>query len=71
MSHYLQYFTEKRISGSGAGLHLFYAPVKDGIFICTVDTAINVENQITAVISDMRLIVFNNCSKECWKTGKM
>ncbi|RLU23519.1 hypothetical protein DMN91_003724 [Ooceraea biroi] len=59
---------QNRISGGGKDLQLFHAPVKDGIFVCTMDTVINIENQITAVTSDVRLIVFNNCSKSCWKT---
>ncbi|KAH0955343.1 hypothetical protein HN011_004607 [Eciton burchellii] len=59
---------QRRISGGGGGLQLFYAPVKDGIFTCMVDTAINVGNQITAVISEIRLIAFNNCNTSCWKT---
>lgn len=40
---------------------LFSAAVKYGIFICEIDTAINIDNRINVVISDIYLIVFNEC----------
>ena len=48
---------------------LFSAAIKDGIFICETSTIINIENKINIDISDIYLIVFNECSNNCGKTG--
>nr|XP_012232079.1 PREDICTED: uncharacterized protein DDB_G0290587-like [Linepithema humile] len=43
--------------------------IKEGAFICKANTTINVGKQIDVVISDVRLITFNECDKDCSKTG--
>lgn len=50
-------------------LGLFSAAIKDGIFTCETNTIINIEDKINVDISDVYLIVFNECFNNCRKTG--
>ncbi|XP_020299548.1 lysosome-associated membrane glycoprotein 1-like isoform X2 [Pseudomyrmex gracilis] len=61
---------QKRISANTTVKHLqlFSTLVKDGVFVCKVNTIINIGNQIDVVISDVRLIAFNQCSRNCRRT---
>ncbi|KYN15432.1 hypothetical protein ALC57_12481 [Trachymyrmex cornetzi] len=60
---------EKKTIGNATIRHqLFSAAIKDGIFICETSTTINVENKINVDISDIYLIVFNECFNNCRKT---
>ncbi|KAG5324238.1 ZAN protein, partial [Pseudoatta argentina] len=63
---------EKRMIGNATARHrLFSAAIKDGIFICETSTIINVENKINIDISDIYLIVFNECFNNCRKTVQL
>ncbi|KAG5341164.1 ZAN protein, partial [Acromyrmex charruanus] len=63
---------EKRMIGNATARHrLFSAAIKDGIFICETSTMINVENKINIDISDIYLIVFNECFNNCRKTVQL
>ncbi|XP_012531324.1 cell wall protein DAN4 [Monomorium pharaonis] len=46
-------------------LRLFSAALKNGIFICKTNTTINVEKGINVVISDIYLIVLDECFNNC------
>lgn len=61
---------KKRMRGNTADRHLqlFSALIKYEIFICKVNTTINIGDEIDVVISDIRLIAFNECIQNCSKT---
>jgi len=50
-------------------LQLFSASINNEVFVCKVNTTINIGDQIDVVISDIHLIAFNECIQNCWKTG--
>ncbi|XP_029173856.1 uncharacterized protein LOC114942624 [Nylanderia fulva] len=61
---------KKRMHGDTSDRHLqlFSASIKYEIFICEVNTIINIGDEIDVIISDIRLIAFNECIQNCSKT---
>ncbi|KAM0727589.1 hypothetical protein ACS0PU_005838 [Formica fusca] len=61
---------KKRMRGDTADRHLqlFSASINNELFICKVNTTINIGNEIEVVISNIRLIAFNKCIQNCSKT---
>ncbi|XP_011685126.1 PREDICTED: uncharacterized protein LOC105448314 [Wasmannia auropunctata] len=64
------HLNETRITGNTMIKHLqlFSAPLKNGIFICKMNTRINIKKDINVDISNIHLIVFNKCSNDCTRT---